>query len=201
MQCFPDSLATKLGMAYVQKTFDWYMAHANRFLFHVEIDNKVAGYCGGFVPTKPGDGSSSGTLQHAFNEALKGLAKKPWLLFHAEVKPHYPFLWRNIKGRITGKIKPAIASTQQSKPFEQYCGLVVIGVLPVYRGNGIAQQLMDEFEARAKALHQSQCKLSVKKNNLRALSAYKKQGWHIGEEQPVTYVMKKEIREKVKRKK
>ena len=193
MQCFPESLATKLGLAYVQKTFDWYMGHANRFLFHVEMNNEVVGYCGGFVPTKPGDGSSSGTLQHAFNEALKGLAKKPWLLFHAEVKPHYPFLWRNIKRRVTGKMKPAVVPTLNSKPFEPYCGLVVIGVLPTYRGKGIAQQLMDEFEERAKALHQSQCKLSVKKNNTRALQAYKKQGWQIGEEQPVTYVMVKEI--------
>ena len=193
MQCFPESLATKLGLAYVEKTFDWYLVHANRFLFHIEIDNVVVGYCGGFVPSKPGDGSSSGTLQHAFNEALKGLVKKPWLLFHAEVKPHYPFLWRNIKRRITGKIKPAVALAKNAKPFEPYCGLVVIGVLPSHRGHGIAQQLMDEFEARAKALHQTRCKLSVKKNNLRALNAYKKQGWYIGEEQPVTYVMEKEL--------
>lgn len=193
MQCFPESLATKLGPAYVEKTFDWYLVHANRFLFHIEIDNVVVGYCGGFVPSKPGDGSSSGTLQHAFNEALKGLVKKPWLLFHAEVKPHYPFLWRNIKRRITGKIKPAVALSKNAKPFEPYCGLVVIGVLPSHRGQGIAQQLMDEFEARAKALHQTRCKLSVKKNNLGALNAYKKQGWYIGEEQPVTYVMEKEL--------
>ena len=193
MQCFPESLATKLGLAYVEKTFDWYLVHANRFLFHIEIDNVVVGYCGGFVPSKPGDGSSSGTLQHAFNEALKGLVKKPWLLFHAEVKPHYPFLWRNIKRRITGKIKPAVALAKNAKPFEPYCGLVVIGVLPSHRGHGIAQQLMDEFEARAKALHQTRCKLSVKKNNLGALNAYKKQGWYIGEEQPVTYVMEKEL--------
>ncbi len=170
------------------------MGHANRFLFHVEIDTKVVGYCGGFVPAKPGDGSSSGTLQHAFNQAIKGLIKKPWLLFHAEVKPHYPFLWRNIKRRVTGKMKPAVAPVKNAKPFEPYCGLVVIGVLPGYRGRGIAQHLMDEFEERAKALHQSQCKLSVKKNNLRALQAYKKQGWYIGEEQPVTYVMMKEIK-------
>ena len=193
MQCFPESLATKLGLAYVEKTFDWYLVHANRFLFHIEIDNVVVGYCGGFVPSKPGDGSSSGTLQHAFNEALKGLVKKPWLLFHAEVKPHYPFLWRNIKRRITGKIKPAVALAKNAKPFEPYCGLVVIGVLPSHRGQGIAQQLMDEFEAKAKALHQTRCKLSVKKNNLGALNAYKKQGWYIGEEQPVTYVMEKEL--------
>lgn len=194
MECFPDSLATKLGFAYVQKTFDWYLVNLNRFLFHVEIDGKVVGYCGGFIPLKPGDGSSSGTLQHAFNHAIKGLLKKPWLLFHAEVKPHYPFLWRNILRKVTGKMKPAPSpSSGIGKPFQQYCGLVVIGVLPGYRGQGIAQQLMEEFEQRAIGLKQFLCKLSVKKNNQPALKAYKKQGWLIGEEQAVTYVMEKKL--------
>ena len=93
-------------------------------------------------------------------------------------------------------MKPAVSSDKNAKPFEPYCGLVVIGVLPAYRGKGIAQQLMDEFEERAKALHQTQGKLSVKKNNQRALQAYKKQGWYIGEEQAVTYVMHREIRDR-----
>ena len=192
MACFPGSLATKLGQAYVQQTFDWYMDHPARFLFHLQDGDKVVGFCGGFVPARPGDGSSSGMLQHAFNHAIKGLLKKPWLLFHAEVKPHYPFLWRNIKRRLTGKIKPA-APVKAGAPFETYCGLVVIGVLPEYRGKGLAQTLLAEFEKRASGLQQHLLKLSVKKDNRRALKAYQNFGWTIGEEQPLTYVMHKHI--------
>jgi ribosomal protein S18 acetylase RimI-like enzyme len=193
IKCFPQSLATKLGSAYVQQTFGWYLNTANRFLFHIETGNKVIGYCGGFVPSKPGDGSSSGMMQHAFNKAIKGLLLHPWLLFHSEVVPHYPFLWRNIKRKLTGKIKPATPVDQQASPFKPYCGLVVIAVHPDFRGKGVAQQLMDEFEQRAKQLRQNDLILSVKKDNGRALNAYTNYGWKIFEEQPVTYVMKKTI--------
>lgn len=193
IECFPQSLATKLGGAYVQQTFGWYLNHANRFLFHIEADNKVIGYCGGFVPLKPGDGSSSGMLQHAFHKAIKGLLLHPWLLFHSEVLPHYPFLWLNIKRKLTGKINPGTPISRQATPFKPYCGLVVIAVHPNFRGKGVAQQLMDEFEQRAKQLRQNDLILSVKKDNGRALNAYTNYGWQIFEEQPVTYVMKKTI--------
>ena len=83
------------------KTFGWYLNRPNRFLFHIELNEEVIGYCGGFVPNRPGDGSSSGMLQFAFNNAVKSLLLQPWLLFHAEVVPHYSFLWRNFKQRIS----------------------------------------------------------------------------------------------------
>jgi len=192
MLCFPDSLATKLGLAYVLKTFGWYLDKPNRFLFHIELDNEVIGFCGGFVPTRIGDGSSSGMLQFAFNKAIKGLLLKPGLLFHKEVVPHYSFLWRNIKQRITGKTIPA-NSTPEPALFKSYCGLVVIGVHPDYRGQGVAQQLMEEFEMKARGLQQTILKLSVKKTNDSALKTYKKQAWYVGEEQAMTYVMHKSL--------
>lgn len=191
IECFPHSLATKLGKQYVQQTFDWYLNQPKRFLFYVEDNNKVVGYCGGFVPSKPGDGSSSGMLQHAFSRAVKGLLMHPWLLLHSEVAPHYPFLWRNIKRKFTGKIKPAVPVSQVAAPFKPYCGLVVIAVHPGFRGTGIAQQLMSEFELRAKQLQQHELILSVKKTNARALKAYANYGWQVFEEQAVTFVLKK----------
>lgn len=192
MQCFPGSLATKLGAAYVQKTLEWFLVNENRFLYHVVDNEKVVGYCGGFTPLKIGDGSSSGMLQHAFAEAVKGIATKPWLIVHPEVRQHYPFIWRNIKRRLTGKMQPAPTKVS-NKPFSSYVGLVVIGVDPAYRGKGIAQQLMAEFERRVHARHQHEIFLSVKKNNGRAIKAYQNFGWNIVEEQQQTFVMKKVI--------
>lgn len=199
--CFPDSLASKLGKAYVQQTFHWYLHHPNRFLFHLQEGNRIVGYLGGFVPARPGDGSSSGMLQHAFSQAVKGLLLKPWLLFHAEVVPHYPFLWRNIKRKITGRETPAQNKTAHPVVFKPYCGLVVIGVHPACRGRGVAQELMKEFEKRAVRLQQPDLVLTVKKNNTAALRAYEKSGWYVAEEQPITYVMRKHlaVAEQVKR--
>ncbi len=192
MACFPSSLATKLGKKYVQKSLEWFLVNPNRFLFHIIKDGRVAGYCGGFKPVKPGDGSSSGMLQHAFNEAIKGIILKPWLLFHPEVASHYPFLWLNIKRKITGKAKP-IKRVSSDKPYKQFVGLVVIGVHPDFRGTGIAQALMAEFEKRVIALDQNELVLSVKKDNARAIKAYSNFGWTIKEEQAKTYVMNKFI--------
>lgn len=190
--CFPDSLATKLGKSYVAKTLDWFLVNPNRFLFHIIKDGRVAGYCGGFKPVKPGDGSSSGMLQHAFNDAIKGLLKNPFLLFHPEVRQHYPFLWLNIKRKITGKAKP-IKPVSLSKPFKPFIGLVVIGVHPDFRGSGMAQALMNEFEKRARSYNENELVLSVKKDNGRAIKAYANHGWKTREEHGKTYVMNKFI--------
>lgn len=190
MACFPTSLATRLGKAYVEKTLEWFLVNPNRFLFHAEENDTVVGYCGGFIPSKPGDGSSSGMLQHAFNKAITGIIKKPLLLFHPEVRQHYPFIWRNIQRKLTGKVKPAQA-VSITKPFMPYVGLVVIAVHPSHRGKGIAQQLMNEFEKRTKQFNQNEQVLSVKKNNTTAINVYLKSGWKIKEEHPQTYVMNK----------
>ena len=190
--CFPKSLATRLGKSYVQKTLEWFLVNPHRFLFHISKDEKVVGYCGGFMPVKPGDGSSSGMLQYAFNEAIRGIIKNPLLLFHPEVTQNYPFLWMNIKRKLTGKTKP-FKPVSNSKPFTQYVGLVVIGVHPDYRGNGVAQELMAEFELRTKQLHQNEMVLSVKKDNARAIKAYSNFGWSTKEEHDKTFVMHKII--------
>ena len=191
--CFPNSLATKLGKKYVTKTLDWFLQTPNRFLFHIIEENKVVGYCGGFVPTKIGDGSSSGMLQHAFNEAVKGLLTKPWLLLHTEVSAHYPFIYRNIKRKLTGKIIPAPVNTKEADVFKPYVGLVVIGVLPQKRGTGIAQELLKEFENKSRHLQQTELILSVRKDNGRALKAYNNYGWFIKEEHDKTFVLQKII--------
>ncbi len=188
--CFPQSLATKLGTQYVEKTFEWFLDSPNRFLFHLAQGEMVVGYCGGFMPLKPGDGSSSGMLQHAFKQAIAGIIKNPFLLLHPEVRVNYAFLWMNIKRRITGKAKP-FKPVYVSKPFKQHIGLVVIGVLPAFRGQGLAQQLMGEFEVRARALQQDEMVLSVKKDNGRAIKAYTGVGWSTLEEHDKTLVMHK----------
>ena len=190
--CFPNSLATRLGKKYVQKSLEWFLVNPNRFLFHVEIGGKVAGYCGGFVPAKAGDGSSSGMLQHAFKEAVRGIATKPFLLLHPEVRHYYPFLWMNIKRKLTGKAKP-FKPEDATKPFKRFVGLVVIGVHPTHRGSGLAQQLMATFEDRVREYQQNELVLSVKKDNGRAIKAYKNFGWNIKEEHLKTYVMNKYI--------
>lgn len=193
INCFPNSLTVKLGKAYIKKTLQWFLANDKRFLFHVEVDNKVVGYCGGFVPQRIGDGSASGMFQFAFNEAVKGIIKKPWLVFNEEVRKMYPFLWRNIKRKIFRNVN-ATTVINKSTPlnFQPNIGLVVIGVHTAYRGKKIFELLMQHFDEKAIQYKCNAAKLSVKQNNIRAINAYKKFNWYIVEELGNTYVMQKD---------
>ena len=193
MHCFPDSFATKLGKGYVRKTLDWFLVSDNRLLFHIEIDNQIAGYCGSFIPSGFGDGSSSGMLQHAFKEAVTGMLKKPWLLFNKEIVDFYPFIIKNIRQKIFGKKKLTRTKIDMNVNYQSHVGLVVIGVEPKFRGSQVFPELMKYFEAEAIKAEIFTCKLSVKKDNERAIRAYKKFGWFIAEEHAKTFVMEKQL--------
>lgn len=191
-ECFPASLSTKLGMAYIKKTLEWFLVDDNRFLFHAEVNGNITGYCGGFIPRGFGDGSSSGMLQYAFKEAVLGILKNPLLVFNKEVREFYPFIFRNIKNKIFGK--PKIKSVDSSnRPRQKYTGLVVIGVLPAFRGTDVFPALMNYFEAQSKLRNVLLLNLSVRKDNDRAVAAYKKFGWQVTEEHLKSFVMQKSL--------
>ncbi len=193
IDCFPNSFNTKLGKKFVAKSLLWFLTKENRFLYHIENEGKVVGFCGGFVPQYYGDGSSSGMLQQAFKEACFGVLKKPWLLFNPELKKHYALIYRNILKKI--KLRKSIAAVKMPENFvlQPYASLVVIGVHPSSRGTGVFEQLMNEFEIMAKKMNVNICRLSVKKDNERAIAAYKKMDWSIEEEMNDTYKMIKEL--------
>ena len=174
-------------MAYATKTFEWFLAGDNRFLFHITEEEKVLGYCGGFISRFEGDGSTSGMLQFAMKQAMAGVLRKPWLLFHRELRPYYPLIFRNIYRKIfrNKRTGPAAISPGQSPAaFHQRAGLVVIGVHPLYRGKGVFELLMKEFDRQANIKGASSLYLSVKKNNERAIRAYTKAGWSVMNEHP-----------------
>ena len=193
MHCFPDSFATKLGKAYVRKTLQWFLSTDKGLLFHVEVENQIAGYCGSYVSSGLGDGSSSGMLQYAFKEAIIGIIKKPWLLFNKEIIDFYPFILKNIRRKIFGAKKNSRLENDRYKTRNKEIGLVVIGIEPAFRGTDVFPVLMKNFQEEAIKLNIFIGKLSVKKENDRAISAYKKFGWFIVEEHAKTFVMEKKL--------
>lgn len=177
-RCFANSFSTRAGNAYIKKTLEWFLVAENRFLFHIEYSNKVIGYCGGFKSAYRGDGSTSGMLQYAMKEAIRGVIKKPYLLFHPELIKRYPLIFRNLLRKIlpAKKINHSAAEQDNSNPA---IGLVVIGVHPDYRGKGCFELLMQHFEDECKKRNSLKAALSVKASNTRAIAAYKKAGWQI----------------------
>jgi ribosomal protein S18 acetylase RimI-like enzyme len=184
-------MSTKLGMPYIKKSFEWFLTRDNCFLFHVvNAEGLVIGYCGGFIPRFVGDGSTSGIMQYTMKEAITGVILHPWLLFNKEVMAMYPLIFKNIQKKIFKKKQAKIQAAPVAS-VDRRAGLVVIGVHPEYRGTGVFQMLMNEFEKRALSFGLPKLVLSVKKDNGRAVHAYTKQGWFIFKEHPVTLEMVK----------
>ena len=190
--CFPNSFSVRLGDSYIKKNFEWYLVEDNRYLLHVCEGHKVIGFCGGFLPRYVGDGSTSGMLQFAMREAAIGVLKKPWLLLHPDIMRMYPLLFRNVRRKITGAgDQTSVNSKQPTSGTKQRAGLVVIGVLPEYRGKGVFELLMKKFEEEAVARGAEELDLSVKKDNTRAVKAYQRSGWKILKDDKQNYVMQK----------
>ena len=180
--CFPNSLSSKLGVHYVAKSYEWFLAADNRFLMHVTDGKSIIGYCGGFIPQHKGDGSVSGMMQYAMKEAATGMLRKAWLFFNKDIIGFYPLIFKNIfKVFFKKKTKKAQADFS-NEIIENKTGLVVIGVHPAYRGKGVFEILMASFEKKATELDTNKITLSVKNNNERAINAYKKVGWRVSQQ-------------------
>ena len=72
----------------------------------------------------------------------------------------------------------------------------MIGVHPQYRGKGVFEMLMQEFEKQAIEMGILKMVLSVKKENTRAIKAYNKAGWEIFKEHENVIEMMKTIKQK-----
>ncbi len=190
---FPNSLSSRLGLRYCIKMLEWYLVAKNRFLFHLELENKVIGYCGGFIRKGEPHGSSTGMTQHAFKEGIQSLIVRPWLLFHPEVKKNYRFLFRNLLLRVKRKTKTEPNKTSPLPSTELIAGLVVIGVDSNYQGKHYGTLMLQEFERIAKSKGVKKVTLSVKSNNIKAIKSYTRNGWLPGAVNQDSLNMYKEI--------
>lgn len=191
---FPLSLSSALGVNYLKKMFTWYLDVDKAFLFHIEEKDICIGYCGGII--KDGTlstGSASGMMQHSFNAAIKAFILRPYLVFHREIRNKYVFFFKNFLSRLGIKRNEISSGEREFKKNKPEVGLVVIGVLPEYRGKGVSSELMKYFEIKAKENNIFQLQLSVLKDNKRAIGAYEKNGWHFSDNMGSSVVMIKEI--------
>lgn len=171
---FPNSLSSALGINYVSVMLNWYLSDKNAFLFCLQQNEQVLGYCGGMVKTVWGVGSASSMAQFSFDAGVKVFLRKPWLVFHSEMRAKYPFLIKNIINRFFRKDK---LKGDASVVFEPYIGLVVIGVDPQYQGKGYGSQLLQEFEKVTLNKGLRRMVLSVLTNNSQAIASYTRNGW------------------------
>lgn len=171
---FPKSLSSALGLDYVSVMLRWYLSTENTFLFYAEEGGNCIGYCGGMVKTVWGIGSASSMAQYSFEAAVTGFFRKPWLIFHPEVRAKYIFIFRNVFNRFLNNRK---LKGNPSVVFEPYTGLVVIGVDPLHQGKGYGSLLLEEFEKITRNKGLRKMVLSVLTENTNAIASYSRNGW------------------------
>ena len=173
----------------------WYLSAPNKFLFFVEEQGKVMGYCGGFLMDgSDAYGSGSGMTQFGFNQAAGAFARKPWLLLHREVRNKYGFIFTNVLRKLgLKKEQPMAVSAHQAQEEPLTAGLVVIGVLPNLQQKGLGTLLQQEFERKAKEMGAKRLSLSVRKQNEKAIKSYTRNGYVIKDENETSFIMKKDL--------
>ena len=197
IKAFPKSVTSLLGKKVVSSMLQWYLSADNKFLFFIEEDKKVIGYCGGYINSGTEQyGSSSGMTQFGMQSALFAFILKPWLLFHPEIRKKYRFIFVNIKRKLgllpTSVITP-VSTTNTPLAKEPVAGLVVIGVLPSYQKKGIGSQLQKEFESIARRKGAVKLSLSVRMENTQAQKSYERNGYKILNNDGISYIMTKNL--------
>lgn len=195
ISAFPKSVTSLLGEKVVASMLQWYLSAPNKFLFYVEENGKVTGYCGGFLMDgSDAYGSGSGMTQFGFNQAASAFALRPWLLFHSEVRNKYKFILINVARKLGLKNEKPLAIAQ-SKPQNEplTAGLVVIGVIPNIQQKGLGTLLQQEFERKAFEMSAKRLFLSVRKTNEKAIKSYMRNGYQICNNEGSTFQMIKEL--------
>jgi len=175
-EAFPGSLSSALGIDYVTTMLKWYLSTETTFLFFLEEDKKCLGYCGGMVKRVWGVGSASSMAQYSYHAAVVNFLKRPWLIFHPEIRAKFSFIMKNIINRFLKKEK---LRGEPDVVFEPYSALVVIGVDPVYQGKGFGSMLIREFELITFQKGLKKMVLSVVSDNEKAVSSYSRNSWII----------------------
>lgn len=193
---FPKSVTSLLGEKVVASMLQWYLSGPNKFLFYVEENGKVTGYCGGFLMDgSDAYGSGSGMTQFGFNQAAGAFARKPWLLLHPEVRKKYKFILTNVARKLGLKKEQPMAITAPKPKNEPLtAGLVVIGVIPNLQQKGLGTLLQQEFERKSIEMGAKRLSLSVRKQNEKAIRSYNRNGYVKRDENETSFIMVKELK-------
>lgn len=190
LSCFPDSFSAKMGEKFAMKMLEWHLSGNNKFLVHVVSNFKIVGYAGCLIPEYAGDGSTSGIIRYALRQSFTSFLLKPYLLFKSRVIKLYPLIFKNIFRKFFKYDKNNRRFKNLIPENEKCIKIVVIGIDPVFRGKGIAEEIFTFLSNKAVANNYAGIALSVKKENKAAVKSYLKNGFKIEKEGKDYFEMK-----------
>lgn len=164
-KCFPDSFSTTIGKRLLAKFYYEYVSEIPELFLVSEDDNNINGFCMGYYMEN--------------NHYMKSFVK------HNLISVIFVMLFRLITGdkRAWKKLSRStpdyviLNHEYDDVPKEMRIDLLSICVLQEFRGTGIANDLICEYERVIKTLDRKLCVLSVDSNNSRGIHFYEKHGF------------------------
>lgn len=185
IESFPNSLSSKLGIKYVKKLLSYYLTKEN-FLIYLSNGNVCVGFVTGMVSESDFICSTRATIDLTYRDILKGVLKKPWLIFHPIILSNFKLVVELIRNKtFRSKQDEKILPARTPEELKGSVGLIDIAVSPKYQGKGYSNILLKAFEDKCLAKGFKKMHLSVKPENNKAIQSYLKNGWVIFEELPI----------------
>ncbi|HMB93821.1 MAG TPA: GNAT family N-acetyltransferase [Rhodothermales bacterium] len=161
---FSGYLNTKLGLPYLRAFLRWFCEGEEAIALCALRAGEPVGYVVG-APL----GYTQALNRSVFVPALAGILLRPWLIFDGHFRQTVAGRWQAWRGRDPLDDAPDLPMPTFS--------LVGIAVHPAARGKRIGQQLIDAFEAQARAAGACALRLSVYSDNKAAQRLYTRAGW------------------------
>ncbi|GEM_PF-1141377 len=168
---FSESFLTALGVEAIKRYYLYQSINNTKVYSLVAVlEKKIIGFCFGGVYRN----SLGGYLKRNFFYLCLLLIFKPFIIFK---KGFFP----TIKIALISMMFPHYLKTsndlQASEIEEKAFTILSICVLPQFKGLGVAQAMMLKSEEKARELGFDMMRLTVHKDNLRAINFYKRLGY------------------------
>ena len=175
LDVFPNSFYNKFGKEFLIETFSWYLINPDkRKLLSFEKEDIVCGFL-----TMRATEDKENFYRYIFPIFLQSIFQHPKAIIN-----------KKFFRKILSQIIPSNNSIKDSSSME----LVSLGVRKQNRNDGIATNLLNEFERISKLYSYNKLILSVRKNNSNAIDFYLNHGWTISNRFITNYlILKKEI--------
>ena len=184
IESFPNSLSSKLGIKYVKKLLTFYFTN-NNFLIYLSNEEECVGFVTGMVPESDFICSTREAIDLTYKDILKGLLKKPWLIFHPIILSNLNLVIELIRNKISlSKQDETRMPARTPEELKGSVGLIYIAVSPKHQGKGYSSLLLKAFEDKCYENGLNKMHLSVKPENNKAIQSYLRNGWVIFEKWP-----------------
>jgi len=172
---FPNSLYNKFGKEFLIETFSWYLINPDkRKLLSFERGNIVCGFL-----TMRATEDKDNFYRYIFPIFLQSIFRHPKAIIN-----------KKFFRKIFSQFIPNNNLVKESSSME----LVSLGVRKQNRSEGIATNLLHEFERISKLYSYNKLVLSVRENNSNAIDFYLNHGWAISNRPMDNYLtLKKEL--------